>query len=482
MTDRSKALSATFWSTGELLLGHGSRFAITVVLARLISPEEYGIVAILSLFIGISGALIDAGFTPVIIQRQDLKWIDESVIFWVNISMGISLGSIIFLSAPYLADFYEIEVIKPLTELMAFNIFISGACSVHRALLLKRLRFKSLMFISLISTVTSGCVAIYLAIDGFGVWALAAQTLAAPGVSAFMLYIVVQWRPKFAFSFSSLRILSNLGIYLISSALLEVIYSRFYTLIIGKIYGPLDLGYYVRADSTTNLPMTLTNSVLARVVFPMFSAIASDKERLRRDVGAAVQAATLINTPAMLGLAAIADTYVVLIFGETWRPSVPIVQILCIAGLFMPLHVISIQVLIATGRGQMLLKLEIFKKVVGILVLLVSSRFGIYGMAWGMVLSGAIFLAANAWTAGKLLRYGFYSQVCDVVPSITIGVVMALAVMLVSSESQALPSGMRLPLEVLTGIVVYCLGLAVWQPPAYKSLKLAVTRVINRNG
>jgi teichuronic acid exporter len=304
------ALSAIVWSTLELILGHVSRFLITVVLARLLTPEDFGVIAILSLFIGIAGALIDSGFTPVIIQRRDIDAADMSLILFINLCIALFMCSILVGASSYLALFYDLPILEPLTKLMALNLLISAIGSVHRAVLIKDLSFRLLMVIGASATLSSGALAIYMAVSGYGLWALAAQTLTATSVNTILVLHFVKWRPSLILNRRSARRISDLGGYLLASSILEILYTRIYALLIGKLYGPEELGYYVRADSTTALPMTVTNSILSRVALPLLAASSRDMDALRQNLRVSVQSAMIVNTPAMLGLAVVAESYI----------------------------------------------------------------------------------------------------------------------------------------------------------------------------
>lgn len=471
------ALSAIVWSTLELILGHFSRFVITVILARLLTPEDFGIIAILSLFIGIAGALIDSGFSPVIIQRKDIDDAEISTIFWINIVIAICLCAVFIFISPFIARFYGLPALENLTKLMALNLLISAIGSVHRTIIVKNLNFRLLMGIGVSATLTSGATAIYMATAGYGLWALAAQTLVGTTVNTIFVWAYLNWRPSLVLKTQSIKRVSDLGGYLLASSVLEIIYSRIYALLIGKLYGPQELGYYVRAESTTALPMTVTNSILSRIALPLLSASSRDITALRQNLRISVQSAMIVNTPAMLGLAVVAESYVSVIFGQKWLPSVPLVQILCLSGLLMPLHILNIQALIAIGHGRKILNLELSKKIIGITVLTASSVFGVYGMAWGVVIVSITSLFLNAFYCGRVTGYGLKEQFSDAVFPILFGLLMSAIVYTASLLMYGVGNFTRLCSEIVIGSVAYAACIAIWRPVAYLVVKARVQKL-----
>lgn len=461
------ALSAIVWSTLELILGHVSRFLITIVLARLLTPEDFGVIAILSLFIGIAGALIDSGFTPVIIQRRDIDDADMSLVLLINLCISLFMCLVFVGISSYLASFYGVPILAPLTKLMALNLLISAIGSVHRAVLVKDLSFRLLMVIGASATLSSGTLAIYMAVSGYGLWALAAQTLTATSVNTILAWLFVKWRPSLILNRRSARRVSDLGGYLLASSILEILYTRIYALLIGKLYGPEELGYYVRADSTTALPMTVTNSILSRIALPLLAASSRDMDALRQNLRVSVQSAMIVNTPAMLGLAVVAESYIHVLFGEKWLPSVPLVQILCLSGLLMPLHILNVQSLIAVGHGRSILNLEIWKKIIGISILVSSSLYGVYGMAWGMVLASVTSLIVNAFYCGRVTGYRLRAQLSDALLPLSFGILMSLTVLFTSLVLDNIDVYTRLATEILIGITVYVTCIFLWKPTAY---------------
>jgi O-antigen/teichoic acid export membrane protein len=425
---KAKALSATLWSGADIFLRQGLQFAVSIALARLLSPEAFGTIALLYLFVGIASAFVDSGFASALVQRRDVTHADESTVFWFNLIAGAVMAAGLWAAAPAIAGFYALPLLTPLTRLMAVNVWVSSMGSIHGTLLVKNLEFRTQMKIGAIAAVLSGAVAVAMAWKGFGVWALAAQVLSSTIVTTVLLWVCHPWRPAATFSLASARRLFGFGGYLLASGLLDIIYTRGYTVLIGKLYSIRDLGFYNRADGTKQLPVGILTGVVGRVAFPIFSAAADDAARLRQGVRLAVRGMMLVNVPMMLGLAAVARPLVLTLLGPQWLPAVPMLQVLCLAGVFWPLHVINLNVLMAQGHSRLFFRLEVVKKLLGLVLLLAGALFGVMGIAWSQVVFGGVGFTINAYYTSRHLGYGAVEQTRDTLPVIAIALPMAAGV------------------------------------------------------
>lgn len=394
----------------------------------MLSPEEFGTIALLYLFTGIASAFVDSGFSAALVQSQDVTHTDESTVFWFNLAVALIMALSLAASAPAIAGFFNREILVPLTQVLALNIFISALGSVHITLLNKRLDFKTQMKIGAVTTVISGGMAIVLAWKNYGVWALAVQIVSASLVTTALLWFSSSWRPIWVFSRDSVKRLFGFGGYMLVSGLLEIAYNRIYTLLIGKFYGVQELGFYNRADSTKQLPVGVLAGIMGRVAFPIFSAVAHDVFQLKKGVRFALRSMMLVNVPMMLGLAAVAEPLTLVLFGEKWLPAVPIMQVLCIAGVFWPLHVINLNALMAQGHSYLFFRLEVIKKISGTLFLLIGASYGVMGIAWSQAGFGIVAFLINAYYSGKHFSYGTTDQIRDFLPSIMVSTVMAALV------------------------------------------------------
>ena len=442
-----------------MLVRQGLLFGVSVVLARILSPEEFGTVALLYLFVGVASAFVDGGFSAALIRFQDATHVDESTVFWINLILALVVAASLALAAPAIADFYALPVLVPLTIAMALNVLLTAIGSIHTTLLTKKLNFRVQLRVGLIASLVSGALAIWMAIGGFGVWALAAQVVVATTVSTILLWGFSSWRPLRTISAASARRLFSFGGYMFASSLLDAIYMRFYTVLVGKLFGVRELGFYTRAEGMKQLPVGILTGILSRVAFPIFSSVAGDQQKLVSGVRLAVRSMMLINVPMMLGLAALAEPATIALLGQQWASSAPILQALCVAGIFWPLHVINLNALMAQGYSALFFRLEVIKKLTGIGLLALGAMLGVMGIAWSTAVFGLVAFVINAHYTNKFLGYGFLAQTLDFLPSLAASAFMFSVVATLSFVWSPSPLVEVLSLSVLGGLVFVCLCL-----------------------
>ncbi|ESZ10238.1 lipopolysaccharide biosynthesis protein [Mesorhizobium sp. L48C026A00] len=436
---KQRSFKAVIWSASDAFLRTGLQFVVSIALARLLTPEDFGTVALLYLFVGVAHVFVDGGFTSALIQKQDSTHADESTVFWFNLLMGAITASLLAAFAPLIADFYDAPILVPLARIVALSIFLNGLSALQITLLKKGLRFKLLLAVGGVSTFFSGTVAIVLAVKGYGVWALAAQTVTASAVLLLLVWILQGWRPTMKISISSARDLFGFSSYMLASRLLDVTYNRLYTLTIGRLYGVEEIGYYIRADNTKQLPTSLLSGVLSSVAYPTFATIGSDKARLLRGVRLAARIVMAINLPLMFGLIIVAKPVVVVLFGTQWLPCVPILQILCMAAVLMPLQVIYGNALLAQGHANVYFRIELTKKLFAILAIAVSSLYGVIWVAWAQVAISMISFTISALYIKRYLQYSLKGQFLDCFPPFGAAVAMASLVWLISDKLAGAP-------------------------------------------
>lgn len=437
---KARALSATLWSGADIFLRQGLQFAVSIALARLLTPEEFGTVALLSLFSGIATSFVDGGFSVALIQRQSVTRVDESTVFWFNLAMGAAMALALWAAAPIIAAIFSQPVLVPLTAVMAATVFVTALGSIHATLLTKRLDFRTQMKVGALATVSSGVIAVGVAWRGYGVWALASQIFISALATTGFLWLFNPWRPQLTFSRESTRRLFGFGGYMFASGLLDTVYNRLYSLLIGKFYSIRELGFYNRADGTKQLPVGVLTGILGRVALPILSATAHDKAQLRRAVRLALRGVMLVNVPMMLGLAALAEPLIIVLFGARWLPAVPVMRVLCLGGVLWPLHVINLNALMAQGHSNLFFRLETAKKIVGIALLAAASPFGILGIAWSQVAFGVLAFALNAHYTKRFLDYGVLAQMADVLPMLAIAVPVIATVQWLGTQLQLVPA------------------------------------------
>lgn len=463
---RERAISATVWSAADIFLRQGVQFVVSIVLARLLTPSDFGTIALLHLFAGIAAAFAAGGLTFALVQRQNVTLEDESTVFWLNMIVGALMAVLLWLSGPAISVLYDMPVLTPLAGLMAVTVVVTAAGGIQHALFAKALNFRPVMLAGVVSAVASGGAAICLALAGYGVWALAAQALISAIAVTVVLWSMSSWRPMGVLKLASARSLFGFGGYLLASSLLEITYTRLYAALIGRLYGLIELGFYARADATAQFPSNILNGIVGRVALPLFSRIADDPGKLRSNLGLALQCGMLFNAPAMLGLAAVAEPLVLVLFGEQWLEAVPFLQVLCLAGLLMPMHVFNLHALMALGRSDLFFRLELMKKSISIIILFAFAAFGALAIAWGMVLASLISYFINAHYSGKLLRYSAAAQLRDTGPIIGAAAAMAVSVTGLGMHIHGWSNpSLELLLLVAAGAMVYLLIVALLRPP-----------------
>lgn len=455
ITDTQKINSAIAWKTTDIFLQKIGGFVVSIILARLIAPEEFGQLAMILFFSGLAGLFVDSGFSSALIQKKEHTYRDECTVFWFNIFSGTFIAAALVFAAPWIAQFYGFLELKPLVWLLAANLWLSSSIGVHTALLSKKLNFKIQMKAGVIATFFSGMVAILLAFKGWGVWALAAQIITATIINVSLLWLLHDWRPKWVFSWNSLRNLFGFGGFMLLSAFLDNLATRIYALLVGKFYSPSALGFFNRAASTKDLPQGVLAGIFSSIAFPVFSSFSDDKARLREGLRVALVAMMAINLPVMLGLLVTADTLVPALFGSRWEPAVPILKILCGVGALWPLQTVNLNVLMAQGHSNLFFRLELIKKVLLIIVVIIASQISVIAIAWGMFGAAIFAYFINVFYTQKFLDYGILQQLKDITPYIILSVVMSMLVLIAGGVTQELPIVFRLLTQIIVGSVFY---------------------------
>jgi O-antigen/teichoic acid export membrane protein len=456
---KHRAFVATLWSGGDIVLRQGLQFATTMVLARLLAPADFGVVAMLGLFIGVAYVLMDGGFSAALIQCRDVDHADESTVFWFNLGIGGILTVALFAVAPAIAHFYDTPVLVPLTRAMSFACLLASAGAIHSTLLSRELNFRTQAQASVVAALLSGSVAVILALHGAGVWALAAQAVVMAGTMSVLLWLLHPWRPARKFSRNSLRKLLGFGGYHLGSSLLEMAYSRLYTVFVGRMFGARELGYYANADNSRMIPGNFLAGVVSRVALPMFSAAAHDPVMLRRGMQLSVRGMMLINAPAMLGMAVLAEPVIALLFGRQWLAAAPILRVLCLAGLFYPLHAINLNALMAQGHARLMFRLEAAKKMVGVVLIAVGASYGVMGVAWSQVAFSLVALGFNAYYSKRFIGFGALAQLRESAPPLFAAAVMAGGIAAASWGWEARPV-LKLAILGMGGALVYLVIIA----------------------
>ncbi len=433
---------------------NGLQFMISIVLARLLLPEEFGIIAMLGIFMVIAQAFMAGGFGSALIQKQDATHIDECSIFYFNIVVGCIAAGLLCLAAPWIAGFYNQPLLVPLARVISLNVIISAFGLIQTNLLTKKIDFKSQLKVSLIATGISAVIGITMAINGYGVWSLVVLSLCTTFFRTLLLWFFNTWRPSMMFSFASLRSMFAFGSRLQAADLLDAIFKNIYIVIIGKLFSPMELGFYARANRLQELPVASISTIVSRVIFPVFSSMQEDKNRLKRCTRKSLVMLMFFNAPLMVGLAIVARSLVVVLLTEKWLPCVPYLQLFCAVGILYPLHVVNLNVLKVQGRSDLFFRVQIINKILVVIALVLSYRWGIIAMIYGQITTSCISFFLNAYYTGKMLDYPAGEQLCDLLSPLLIACVMGLGIYVL--EYVFLDNlFMLLIFQILSGIVIY---------------------------
>ncbi|MGZ8286500.1 MAG: lipopolysaccharide biosynthesis protein [Allosphingosinicella sp.] len=436
---KQKAAKAGLWSALDIAFRQGVQFVVTIVLARLLAPEDFGIIALLAFFAALSITFAQSGLTTGLLQRQDTSRDEESAVFWWNLAIALVFSAAMVAGGPALAAFYDIPVLAPLMWVAAAQVVLSALGAVHAALLMRSLEFDRLTKVGVASSVVGGAAGIGLAVMGGGIWALAAQMTAAALVNTAGLWMASPWRPTLHWRFRTIRRLLNFGTWVSIGYLLEVLYTQGSSLLIGKLYGVRDLGFYNRAMSTQLLPSGIMAQIVGRIALPLFASRADDPDALRRGLKMAIGLAMMLNLPLMTGLAVLAPEVVVVLFGAKWLPAAPILTILAVSGIFFPFHAINLQLVLAQGHTRTFLRNEIAKKTIGVTCMLVGSVFGIVGLAYSQIVYSLLAAVVNTRPSQVSLGYGLIGQLRDLSGIFLATAVMAAGVLLLKMVLDAGP-------------------------------------------
>ena len=451
MSLKTKTISGLKWSFTDSIVNQIIHFVIGLILARLLSPSEYGIIGIAMIFIAISESIVNCGLSSALIRKPNCSEADYNTMFYTNIALGLVTFSILYFSAGAIARFYHNTELVTLTRVMAVNLIINSFGMVETAILTKRIDFKKQTKISVISSITSGIIGIGLAFWGFGYWSLAIKTLSQNLIRVILLYALSEFRPKLLYSIESFKELFGFGIKLLVAGLIDTIYQNIYKLIIGRYFSSSELGYYSRAEQFKDLPSKNLNLTTQRVTYPVLANFTKDNSKLKAGYKKLIKLLFLITSVTMLLMIINAKEIIIILVGQKWAPAVPYLQILCISGALYPLHSLNLSILNVKGRSDLFLKLEIIKKIIVIPVIIIGIHYGLIVMLWGMVLNSFLAYLLNSMFSAKLIGYSTWHQLLDIIPTFIHTAIMAI---LAFAVGQIAPSNLFLSLILKTSVAL----------------------------
>jgi len=476
---KQKTIEGIFWAFSERIGQQTIYLFITIILARLLEPKEFGLIAMLSIFVSVAQSFIDSGFGQALIQKQDANHVDECSIFYFNVFISVAAAALLCLAAPWIGTFYSTPLLAPITYALSLNLVINAFGIVQTNLLTKSIDFQTQMKVSFIATILSGALGIIMAYKGFGVWSLVAQSIASNLIRTALLWFFHRWRPTWAFSFTALRSMFAFGSNLFISGLIETIFFNLHLIVIGKMFSATDLGFYSRAKGLQGLAAKDIAVSVCRVAFPVFSSIQDEKERLKTSVRKALMTMAMINFPLMVGLAIVAKPLVLLLLTDKWLPCVPYLQLFCVIGALLPLQEINLNVLKAQGRSDLFLWLQILKKSLVVIALIITYRWGILAIIYGQIVTGLIDYYLNSYYTERLIDYPIIMQVKDLIPSLSLAAIMGLGVYTLQYVVVSDPAILLL-VQIIVGITLYGLLCRIVKLSAFMDLLALIKPILTK--
>lgn len=463
-----------FWSSVERFSVQGIQFLVMIIMARLLTPKDYGLVGMVAIFIAVAQSLVDSGFSQALIRKQNRTETDNSTVFYFNIVVGVLLYFILFAIAPWVADFYDTPELTALMRVVCLSVVFNSFVVVQRALLTVNIDFKTQAKASLTAAIVSGVVGIGMAYSGFSYWAIVAQQLVNLGLNTLLLWIFAHWRPRWTYSWNSFRELFTFGSKLMASGLLDVVYRNMYLLVIGKVFTASSLGYYTRASQFAEFPSSNLTSIMQRVTYPVLCQIQNDDERLALIYRRFLRVSAFLIFPLLAGLSAMAEPFILLLLKEQWLFASTLLQIICFGMMWYPIHAINLNLLQVKGRSDLFLKLEVIKKIMAIIILCITVPMGLIAMCVGQIFSSIICLIINTHYTGKLIQVGFLRQMQDLLPTLVLSVTMWGVVFFTISFLTG--SFLQLIIGIVVGIIYYIVLAFLFRFPELKELLSIIRR------
>jgi len=452
-SEKQQILSSLIWKFLERIGSKGINFIVQMVLARLLFPSEYGIVALVLVFTDIASVFVQSGVGTSLIQKKDLDEVDISSVFYLSLSIAILLYTLFYFGAPAISRFYDNVALVKVTRVLAFSLILGSFNTVQTALLSKNMQFKALFLSNLVAASISGVIGISLAFMNFGVWALVLQQIIRQVTISIILFIVVKWRPKFLFSFNKVKILYSFGWKLMVSSLIEQLYANLRALVVGKKYSPETLAYYNRGSTFPGFLISNVSGSIQSVLFPALAVHQDSLERIKNMTRRSIVTTSFLVFPMMVGLMVVAEPLVLLLLTNKWAPVIPFIQILAFSHALSPINTANLQALNAIGRSDIYLKLQIIKRSCGLVILVISLFFGIWGIVIGEVIAQYIALFVNIFPNRKILKYGYRQQAKDILPSFLLAFAMGAVVYPISFLG--LSNLITMSIQVIVGVIFY---------------------------
>lgn len=475
---KSKVLSSLIWKFLERGGTQGIQFIIQIVLARILLPSDYGIISLISVFIAIANVFVQSGFNTALIQKKKVDEKDLSSVFYLNIFVSGILYILLFFTAPFIERFYNVLGISKVLRVLSLTLFLGAINSIQNAVISRKMEFKKLFFSSIAAIIVSGIIGVILALLGFGVWALVFQQLSNQIMTTIVLWFTVKWRPQLVFSLEKIKVLFSYGWKVLCSTLLDTLYMNLRSLIVGKMYSTEILAYYNRGDQFPQLIITNINGSIQSVMLPILAEEQDNKKKVKEMVRRSIVTSSFIIFPMMIGLSVIAVPLVKVILTEKWLSCVPFLRIFCFSYALWPIHTANLQAINAIGRSDIYLKLEIVKKILGMIILIVSIQFGVYAIAIGLLINSIVSTFINSYPNKELLNYSYLEQIGDVMPSFVLSFIMGGVIYLISFLK--ISSLITLLLQIIVGVTLYVLMANIFKLECFTYLLNTIKEVVNK--
>jgi teichuronic acid exporter len=450
---KSKVLYGLFWRFMERGGTQGIQFIVSIILARLLLPKDFGIIGLITVYIQVANVFIQSGFGTALIQKKEVDDEDYSSVFYLSLMISVVLYFILFFTAPLISRFYSEPMLIQILRILSFTLILGVVNSIQNAVISREMKFKKSFVVSLGGVFVSALVGVIMAYRGYGIWSLVYSQISGQVTSTIILWFTVRFRPKLLFSFKKIKELFKFGSNLLISGLLDSVFNNLFPLIIGKLFGSTMLGYYNRGQSFPSLLVNNIDGTIVGVMFPALATFQNDRVQVKKLVRRMLVTSSFFVIPVMVGLAVVARPVVILLLTDKWLPCVPFLQFSCVTYALWPIFTANLQAINAVGRSDIFLKLEIIKKVLLVVVISISAHYGIYAMLIGSVILSFVSAVINAAPNKKLLNYSYKEQMFDIMPSILLSLTMSLVVLAVSLLPFSL--WLVLILQIITGGVFY---------------------------
>lgn len=475
---KGSIIKGVAWSSLDRFLSQGIQFIFGVLIARLLTPDDYGVIAILNVFVAIFQTFVDSGLARALVRKESCSEEDFSTVFFYNIIVSVIAYSILWIVAPVISDFYNNESLTLLIRIISITLVVSSLSGVHDAKLSINLDFKRKALISIITVLINGTIVLLLAYSGYGVWALVIQSILNGLLRTVLLWIFVNWKPRLVFSTTSFCDLFSFGSKILGSSLVDTIYNNIYTLVIGRCFSPRMLGLYSKANTLSQFVACNITNVFTSVSYPAFSKIQHDEQLLSEANKKYIRLSSFVIFPLMIGLIILAEPLITVLLKDKWLNVVPFMQILCVEWILYPIHAINLNLLWVKGHSDYYLKLEFIRKFMSIIVLLVTVRYGVEAMCYGRVFTSIIGLIINTYYSKKLINYSLFAQIKDVIPILLHSVIMGFVVFL--STRQIEISLVKLLVGVLVGSSYYLIIAQMLSMREFLWLKTTIFQLLKR--